>query len=94
MPSQALALLNNELVVELSRRWAERLLAELPDSRSRIETMFLTAYGRPVESSEIDSVESFLHRQAGLYDSDSKDVRVWADLGHALLNAKEFIFIR
>ena len=57
--------------------------------------MFLRAFGRPAEPSEIRDSRGFVEKQLELYRSDDRDdYRAWADLGHVLINAKEFIFIR
>ena len=58
--------------------------------------MFLSAFGRPPSDDEISDSLEFVERQAALYaKSDVKDeARVWADLGHVLLNSTEFIFVQ
>lgn len=99
MPSQALALLNNELVAEQSRVWARRILSNCPDARERVERMYLEAFGRRPDSVERELALQFVDGQADVYrrlNETSRDwrLRAWADLGHALFNSAEFIVIR
>ena len=95
VPSQALMLMNNEFVARQTEKWADREIAASPEWDQRIESMFLRAFGRPAEPSEIRDSRGFVEKQLELYRSaDRDDYRAWADLGHVLINAKEFIFIR
>jgi hypothetical protein len=59
--------------------------------------MYQQAYGRPASSDEIAAALEFLHSQArerGLStEAVANDVRLWTDLAHVLVNAKEFIFL-
>lgn len=93
VPSQALVLMNNEFVAKQAARWADRLLGGEPDERVRLEKMFLAAFGRPAADDEIDKATRFLEAQSSRYGEDGA-FRAWADLAHALFNAKEFIFVR
>ncbi len=93
VPSQALVLMNNEFVVKQAARWADRMLGGEPDERARIEQMFLAAYGRSADESEIGKAVRFVGEQARRYGEDGS-FRAWTDLAHVLINAKEFIFVR
>jgi hypothetical protein len=92
VPAQALTLMNNPLVVELSNHWAKQILAE-PDmtSSQRIKKMFETAFARPPSDTELADALHFLEEQSQEYGR-AHDVRAWSDLCHVLLNVKEFIF--
>lgn len=96
VPAQALALMNNPLVVEQSQRWGTKLLEATSDSTTavRIEQMYVAAYGRPPTETELAAGTQFIELQAASYDSGPDDPRVWGDYGHVLWNVKEFIFIR
>jgi hypothetical protein len=90
VPAQALTLMNDSFVVLQARLWADRLLAG-PDrtDRLRVDTLFLTAFGRPPSDDEARRCLAFLEK-----DSSSADRRLaWADLCHVLINTKEFLFI-
>ena len=98
VPAQALILLNDPLVVEQARLWANRVLA-LKDltPQQRIERMYREAFARGATDVELAQAQEFLAEQGKLYGVDSKqalgDARVWTDLGHVLWNVKEFIYI-
>ncbi|QDU37885.1 Planctomycete cytochrome C [Maioricimonas rarisocia] len=96
VPAQALALMNNPLVVEESKRWGSRLLEETPNATTadRIRRMYVAAYGRQPTKMELTAGTQFVEMQARSYDSEPDDPRVWGDYGHVIWNVKEFIFIR
>jgi hypothetical protein len=86
VPAQALAMMNNPLVVQHARHWAEHVVAQPRRSpEDRVREMFLTALGRPPDEGECAAALS--------YAGGSDDVQAWADLAHAIFNLKEFIFI-
>lgn len=100
VPAQALILLNDPFVVEQSRRWAEKMLKEMPaaTTKERVERLYETAFGRKVTADEATIAEQFLQQQAEEYkipaESRANDIRLWADLCHALINTKEFIYLQ
>lgn len=99
VPAQALILMNDPFVVQQARIWAERELADpKPTAAERVQRLYLTAYARPATSEETAAALAFLEQQAlelGISGPAATiDVRVWADLCHVLINAKEFIFIK
>ncbi len=95
VPAQALTLMNSPFVVQQARRWAEKLLHELPDSDNevRVRRLYLEAFSREPTATELHAAMEFLAAQAKEYGTDANDIRVWADLCHVLFNVKEFIFI-
>jgi hypothetical protein len=95
VPAQALMLMNNEFVSRQAARWADQITSAAAGTRERIECMFLGAFGRPAGLAEITRIERFLADQGQLHKEDpGAPFRAWADLAHALLNSKEFIFLR
>ena len=93
-PSQALALLNNPLVVQLSEHWAASLVKDgqrTPDERIRV--MFIRALGRKPSDKELqrwtEAVSSFSESSKLMTDKAA-----WAELAHVLFNLKEFIYYR
>ena len=98
VPAQALTLMNDPFVVEQSGRWAARILAAsatgVDDS---IVRMYREAFARVPSPDEVAAARGFLVAQTALHGGDfAADQRLsaaWADLAHALVNAKEFIFI-
>jgi hypothetical protein len=97
VPAQALALWNDPFVEQQARLWAERLRAE-PDvsSESRIERLFLQAFGRPPAPSELARCLAFLSSDTAESSQTAgvlQDGPTWAELCHVLINAKEFLYI-
>jgi hypothetical protein len=98
VPAQALILMNDPFVLEQSRKWADRVIAEGEASaEQRIERMYEDALSRPPTADEVASAVEFLALQGAEYRLDGeasrRDPRVLADLGHVLLNVKEFVYL-
>jgi hypothetical protein len=98
VPAQALILMNDPFVKQQAERWAQRMLREVPDSAAeRVRRMYVLAYGRGPDESELIASLEFLQSQATMLgvpgDRWQHDARVWADLAHVLWNVKEFIYI-
>ncbi len=100
VPAQALILMNDPFVLDMSRRWAERSLKENPDlpPEQRIERLYLDAFTRSPSAAEQAEDLAFLHEQAKSYnlpaDGWTKHAQVWTDLCHVLFNVKEFVFVK
>jgi hypothetical protein len=81
-PLQALALLNNALVLREADRFAERLRREAgPDVDAQVRRAYLLAYGRPPDGDELERARTVVRRH-GL-----------AVLARALFNSSEFLFV-
>jgi hypothetical protein len=88
VPAQALTLLNDPLVRDQARRWADRVLAGGPASPEvRVARLYLAAFSRPPEPREAAAALAFLSSRG------RDDPAAWAELCHVLMNVKEFIFI-
>ena len=87
VPAQALALMNDPFVHEQARLWGERVMksAEQGGQVAAIETMWQQAFGRLPSGEEVAMARQFV---------EEKGHEGWADLAHALIQAKEFRFIR
>ena len=100
VPAQALILLNDPFVLDMSKRWAERVLKEHPDltPEQRIERLYLDAFTRSPSTAEQAESLAFLQEQAKSYnlaaDVWPKQAQVWTDLCHVLFNVKEFLFVK
>lgn len=99
VPAQALILLNDPLVVDLSHRWGERALQSTPGTgtgvvQDRVEWMYLAGFGRRPTQRESEAAVAFLQKQAAEQKVAPEDPAVWAGLAHVLVNTKEFIFLR
>ena len=98
VPAQALILMNDPMVVQQAQVWAKRILSIPGLTREqRIARMYMMAFSRQPQDAENAAALAFLDQQAQELGVDashrSDDARVWADLGHALMNVKEFIFV-
>ncbi len=93
VPAQALVMMNNPLVTEQARLWADRVLSG-PDRSvaERVNAMYFSAFGRPADSQEQQAAVDFLG-QANRAATPSER-QLWTDYAHVLFNVKEFIFIQ
>lgn len=95
VPAQALILMNDPLVADLTQRWAARAAEEAPSgSGQRVSWMYLTAFARLPTTGELDAVTAYISHEANSRKLEQDDIAIWADLAHALVNTKEFIFLR
>ncbi len=99
VPAQALILMNDPLVIEQSKRWADRTLADSTQTaEQRIESMYLTAFARRPTDREKFEAWSFLSSYLGSppdakADPNKAPREAWTDLCHVLFNVKEFIYV-
>ena len=93
VPAQALAMLNNPLVLQQAELWAKRVLA-VPDRTpdQRVRGMYESAFGRPPTPAEVEAATAFVAEMSKDYGKPDHP-KAWADLAHVLFNAKEFIFV-
>lgn len=94
VPAQALILLNDPLVVEQAKKWAERAVGEAESAPARIDWMYQSAFARTPTDRELAVASSFLKSASTERGVSLDDVQLWADFAHALINTKEFIFLR
>ncbi len=99
VPAQALILMNDPLVIEQAKRWADRTLADASQTpEQRIESMYLTAFARRPTDREKFEAWSFLSSYPGSPPDAKSDPNrapreAWTDLCHVLFNVKEFIYV-
>ncbi len=94
--SQALLMLNSELVMQAATSFARRLLADSADDNQRLSRLYVIAFGREPTTDERQADRDFLDRVAQSIEGDA-DVRqqeAWATLCHVTLAANEFIYVR
>ncbi len=96
VPAQALILLNDPFVISQARVWAEAVLAspaaDDDDAVARVERMYMQAFARPPNAHELAAALQFLQEQLQRRPNANR-LDAWADLGHVLLNTKEFVFL-
>ncbi len=98
VPAQALAMLNDPLVIDQAGEWSRRLVARPDDSsRERIDAMFQAALSRHPTEAERTRFESAAKQLAELHGIPPSDILkseiVWRELAHTLFNLQEFVFI-
>jgi hypothetical protein len=94
VPAQALILRNNPFVHEMATAWAARVASAAGPAEQKIDGMFRAAFARPAEPAEITGALDLLKDVAALKGAAPGSPEVWKELAHALLQAKEFLFIR
>lgn len=96
VPAQALILMNDPFVLSTSKAWAQRTLQDtaVGSTPERIRHMFLTAYARQPTDEELHTSKQFISRQMDALKLEVDDPQLWTHYAHALVNTKEFIFIR
>ncbi len=94
---QALALMNNEFVLEQAKFFAERVTAEAgADTNQQIVRAFQLALNRKPSAKEQDWVRSFLKAQTAGYaerKNERPDAAALRDFCHAILNLNEFLYV-
>ncbi|MFO0868140.1 MAG: PSD1 and planctomycete cytochrome C domain-containing protein [Pirellulales bacterium] len=98
VPDQALALLNDPLVIELARVWGTVVVRDgAATVEERAGAMFTTACSRPPQSAETTRLADLARRSAALRGVDSTHLMtspaVWQDVAHALFNLQEFVHV-
>jgi len=98
VPAQALTLMNDPFVKEQAMLWARKTLQEgSPAPEASIDTMYREAFARGPTAEERAAAIEFLATQAAEYGVSFPDqprhLLTWADLAHALITTKEFIFV-
>jgi hypothetical protein len=80
-------MLNDPLITQQSERWVQRVTKDTSlNTDQRITRLFLELYARPPFPDELKAAKEFL--------SDNPEAASWSAFGHALVNVKEFIFLR
>ena len=94
---QALALMNNEFVLQQAGFFAERVVKEAgPDKRAQVVQAFKIALNRAPNAKEIEWSLSFLKSQAEGYaqrKNEAPEKAALRDFCHAIINLNEFVYI-
>ncbi|MEM7478116.1 MAG: PSD1 and planctomycete cytochrome C domain-containing protein [Planctomycetota bacterium] len=86
VPAQALILMNDPFVADQAQGWAKRALAFSDDQQERILWLYRSAFARAPTAAESAIAKSFL--------GESNELQQWTAFAHALINTKEFIFLK
>ena len=99
VPAQALILLNDPLVLELAKAWANEVAQWTDlDIEGRIRRIYMQGIGREPTSTELDNTLTFMKDQAkaleiSLDEAQPTNVELWRDVCHVMFNLKEFIYL-
>ena len=99
VPAQSLTLMNDPFMHDQAKKWAERLVKDgSTDAAQRIDGMFVSAIGREPTDSERNAAIGFVDQLADDGRLDNQEMLVdrgtWAQLCHAMLNMKGFVYVR
>ena len=98
--TQALFMMNSDLVIRASEQLAARLLASAElDWDGRLRLLYQTVYGRLPTTRELERagavVEEFERNlRDGETDAGKRQLRAWAWLCHVLVAANEFVYVK
>jgi hypothetical protein len=93
VPLQSLALMNSPFARARAKAFARRLIHDT-DDRSRVESAFRMACGRPPRPEEIRASNRFLAMQRPLYTEDKEeDLRTWTDFCQMILASNAFLYV-
>ena len=97
VPAQSLALLNDKFVSVQSGLLADRVRS-LATPEDRIRALWSIAFSRLITEPEMTRAIEFLKSQATVLgiaaDGWQSEPTVWNELAHALVNTKEFLYLR
>jgi hypothetical protein len=94
--SQALFMMNSELMNEQSARLATRLAAEQPNDRAaRVRDLYLIALGRQPAQTEIARALAFVDRYAPppLSNDEAAVKSAWQALCRVIMSSNEFLYV-
>jgi hypothetical protein len=94
---QALYMLNNPFVLELSDAFARRLIQSSTDPQARVDRAFQIAYGRPASREEIQASVKFVRKakdSQSQVPSDEAMFKAWSQFCQAILGSAEFRIVR
>jgi hypothetical protein len=88
--------MNDKLIYEQSRIWAQRILKELPGSSppERLTRMFEDAFARPPADHELAILMDALPELMQLHGGKPDSPELWHDLCHGLFSMNDFIYLR
>lgn len=90
VPTQALFLLNSDLIRTRATELAALITSSSPDTKSRLEALWLRVLNRSITSAEEDDAEHFISALKASSHGTS-EIAAWTELAHALLSSNEFL---
>jgi hypothetical protein len=93
VPAQALTLLNDPFVIAQAVRLGGRVL-DASTFDDRLDTLFRDTLARKPDAAERERFRGLSRELASLLGKPAESSEVWAQLAHAALNLKEFLYIQ
>ena len=97
VPAQSLVLLNDQFVLIQARLLSDRIRL-MPSTELRLSALWQIAFARPITDIEAARAVDFLKSQAAILGTMGEgwqnDASAWNELAHALINTKEFLYLR
>ncbi|MBC7856406.1 MAG: DUF1553 domain-containing protein, partial [Pirellulaceae bacterium] len=98
VPTQALLMLNSDLVMQSAAALAERLLSEPGSDEDRLRKLSVIAYGRESSAAEVAGNVEFLQSlekslTASVPDEKARKLKAWGVLCHTVMAANEFLYV-
>ncbi|MFN8742547.1 MAG: PSD1 and planctomycete cytochrome C domain-containing protein [Pirellula sp.] len=95
VPGQALTMINDPLLHWVARKWAERELGESRSDEERLHRMLMAVTGRRPTSDQLQMSMEYLTEErklSGSSDPKEREIEIWSNLAHAVLNSKTMLF--
>jgi hypothetical protein len=93
VPTQALFLLNNELLSKSAGSLAKTLTENFPNQSARLEELWLRAFGRPITAIEHEETLQFLKTLDPIVAGrPTPEWLKWKELCHGLLASNPFLY--
>ncbi|HND52042.1 MAG TPA: DUF1553 domain-containing protein, partial [Pirellulaceae bacterium] len=98
VPAQSLFLMNSPLVIEQSRKFAQRVIASSEKPADRVRQAFRIALGRDATTTEVDRCLALLDKvrakiKAETKASDDAELRGWSAICQSLYASAEFRYV-
>ncbi len=99
VPTQALLMLNSDLVMQSAAALAERLLSEPGNDEDRLRKLSVVVYGRESSAAEVTGNLDFLKAVdksliASVPDEKVRRQKAWGVMCHTVIAANEFIYVK
>lgn len=99
VPTQALLMLNSDLVMQSAAALAEQLLAEPGSDEDRLRRLAVIAYGREASAAEVAGNVEFLKAvdkslAASVPDEKARRQKAWGVMCHTVIAANEFMYVK
>jgi hypothetical protein len=99
VPTQALLMLNSDLVMQSAAALAERLLSEPGSDEDRLRRLSVVVYGRESSAAEVAGNIEFLKTLekslvASVREEKAMKLKAWGVLCHTAIAANEFMYVK